>query len=49
MMIPYKLVKHGLPITEHFFLVEKPGLDVAIGGGVKEGITRDKEDNTNCI
>lgn len=37
-MIPHRIALPGfLPSSERFFLVEKPGLDVAVMAGVQEG------------
>jgi len=35
-MIPHKPVIEAQELGEHFFLVEKPGLDVAVIGGMDE-------------
>ena len=42
-MIPHRLEIEGYPSSEQFFLVEKPGLDVAIIAGVEEDVPRDEE------
>jgi hypothetical protein len=38
-MIPHKVEIPGFPPSERFFLVEKPGLDVAVMAGVEEGLS----------
>ena len=43
-MIPHKPVIDGQQVGEQFFLVEKPGLDVAVMSGVQEEMPED-EDN----
>jgi hypothetical protein len=35
-MIPHRVELPGFPPSERFFLVEKPGLDVAMMAGVEE-------------
>lgn len=35
-MIPHRPVIEGCPPSERFFLVEKPGLDVAVMAGAEE-------------
>ena len=35
-MIPHRVELPGFPPSEHFFLVEKPGLDVAMMASVEE-------------
>jgi hypothetical protein len=42
-MIPHKLVIGGRQMSERFFLVEKPGLDVAMISGVQEDMPVDEE------
>jgi hypothetical protein len=42
-IIPHRLVIGGQQIGEQFFLVEKPGLDVAVMLGVQEHMPVDKE------
>ena len=37
-MIPHALLVDGQPASDRFFLVEKPGLDVAVMAGVEEEI-----------
>jgi hypothetical protein len=37
-MVPHTPVIQGLPVQEHFFLVEKPGLDVAVMTGAEEDL-----------
>ncbi len=48
-MIPHRLEIQGLPPCECFFLVEKPGLDVAVIAGVGQDGQRDEEGDTECI
>jgi len=48
-MIPHRPKILGLPLSEPFFLVKKPGLDVATLAGVGEDVLRDEEDSTVCI
>jgi len=48
-MIPHKPEILGLPPSEHFFLVEKPGLDVTMMAGIKDDVPRDEEDSPPCI
>lgn len=38
-MIPHKPVIEGQEASDRFFLVEKPGLDVAMMAGTEEAIT----------
>ncbi len=38
-MIPHTLVIEGQEVHECFFLVEKPGLDVAMMAGTEEAMT----------
>ena len=45
-MIPHRPEIEGRPPSERFFLVEKPGLDVAIIAGVEEDVPRDEESDT---
>ena len=37
-MIPHALLIDGRQASEHFFLVEKPGLDVTVMAGMEEEI-----------
>jgi hypothetical protein len=37
-MIPHMVEIPGFPPSERFFLVEKPGLDVATMAGVEDGV-----------
>lgn len=48
-MIPHKPKIPGRPPSERFFLVEKPGLDVATIAGVEEGMGGDEENDIDCI
>ena len=48
-MVPHKPKIPGLPPSECFFLVEKPGLDVARIARVEEGMEGDEENDTDCI
>ena len=45
-MIPHRPEIPGLPLSERFFLVEKPGLDVAVMAGVEEDVPGEEEDST---
>jgi hypothetical protein len=42
-MIPHKPVIEGRDVGERFFLVEKPGLDVAVMSGIQEDVSLDEE------
>jgi len=44
-MIPHKPEILGLPPSERFFLVEKPGLDVTMMGGIEDDMPGDEEDS----
>ena len=48
-MIPHKPEIPGLPLSERFFLVEKPGLDVAMMAGIEDDVPGDEEDSPPCI
>jgi len=48
-MIPHRPEIPGLPLSERFFLVEKPGLDVAIMAGIEEDTPKDKGGTAECI
>jgi len=48
-MIPHKPEIPGLPPSERFFLVEKPGLDVAMMAGIEDDVPGDEEDSPPCI
>ena len=48
-MIPHRPEIPGLPLSECFFLVEKPGLDVAIMAGIEEDIPKDEGGTAECI
>jgi len=48
-MIPHRPEILGLPLSERFFLVEKPGLDVAIMAGIKDDIPKDEGGTVECI
>jgi len=48
-MIPHKPEILGLPPSERFFLVEKPGLDVAMMAGIEDDVPGDEEDSPPCI
>ena len=48
-MIPHRPEIQGVPLSERFFLVEKPGLDVAMMVGVEEDVPGDEEGSTPCI
>jgi hypothetical protein len=37
-MIPHRVEIPGFPLSERFFLIEKPGLDVAMMASVEEGV-----------
>jgi hypothetical protein len=42
MMIPHRPVIEGCPPSQHFFLVEKPGLDVVVMAGAGENMLAEK-------
>jgi len=46
-MIPHRPEIQGFPPSDHFFLVEKPGLDVAVMASVDEDMPQDEEDSTD--
>jgi len=48
-MIPHRPEIPGLPLSECFFLVEKPGLDVAIMAGIEEDTPEDEGGTAECI
>ena len=48
-MIPHRPEILGLPLSECFFLVEKPGLDVAIMAGIEEDTPEDEGGTAECI
>jgi len=48
-MIPHRPEIPGLPLSERFFLVEKPGLDVAIMAGIEEDTPEDEGGTAECI
>ena len=41
-MVPHTPVIQGQPAEEHFFLMEKPGLDIVVMAGTEEG-TQEEE------
>lgn len=48
-MIPHRPVIEGCPVAERFFLVEKPGLDVAVMAGVEKNIPGDEAEDIGGI
>ncbi len=48
-MIPHRVEISGFPLSERLFLVEKPGLDVAMMACVEEDMPGDGEEDTECI
>ena len=43
-MVPHTPAINGQDAHERFFLVEKPGLDVAVMAGAEESLTGDEAD-----
>lgn len=46
-MIPHRPSIEGQPLEDRFFLVEKPGFDVAIMSGVEEDLPGDDNEGAN--
>jgi hypothetical protein len=48
-MIPHRPAIDGHPIADHFFLVEKPGLDVTVMAGIEESNSGDDAEGIDGI
>jgi hypothetical protein len=48
-MIPHRPEIEGRPIADRFFLVEKPGLDVAVMAGIEESNPGDEAEGIGGI